>query len=104
MTISEELRSLAGSWKAFDLSLRNNQGLDEQALAALKTSLEACASAWSNLDSIPRLGANILVDIVPATESNSHLYPGEAGEQITALVYELQELVWKCVEIDESTL
>jgi hypothetical protein len=102
MLISQELRSLADSWKTFDLSLRMNRGLDESALASLKAALEACASAWANLDSIPRLGASILVDIFPATESNSHSYAAEVGERIMAVAYELQELAWSCVEIDED--
>lgn len=101
---SQELRSLVDSWKAFDLSLRMNCGLDESALASLKTALVACASAWANLDAIPRLGANILVDIFPATESNSHSYAGEAGERIMAVAYDLQELVWRCVDVDEDAL
>lgn len=102
MMISQELRYLTDSWRAFDLSLRMNRGLDESALSSLKAALEACASAWASLDVIPRLGVNILVDVFPATESNSYSYSGEVGEWIMAVAYELQELVWKCVEIDED--
>jgi hypothetical protein len=104
VTVAHELRSLADSWKEFDLSLRMNRGLDQHALASLKISLVACATSWADLDAIPRLGANILVDIFPATESNSYLYAGEDGKRIMAIAYELQELVWKCVEIDEDAL
>lgn len=100
--ISQELKSLADSWKEFDLSLRMNRGLDESALMSLKHALEACALAWANLDAIPRLGVNILVDIFPATESNSNSYAGEVGERIMAIAYELQDLVSECVHIDES--
>jgi len=102
--VSQELQFLADSWKEFDLSLRMNRGLDESALESLKSALGACASAWANLDAIPRLGVNILVDIFPATESNSNSYAGEVGERIMAVAFELQELVSDCVQIDEGLL
>lgn len=102
--VSQELCSLAEAWKAFDTSLRTNRGMDESALVALRAALVACASAWAELDAIPRRGANILVDIFPATESNSHAYAGEVAERIMAAAYDLQELVWNCVGVEEDTL
>lgn len=100
--MSPELSLLAGSWKEFDLALRENRGINEPALIVLKDALQKCALAWVNCDTIPRLGVSILVDIVPATESNSQLYSGELGAKVLAVAYELQELVWECVKIDEG--
>lgn len=104
MTVGRELRALAKSWEKFDLSLRMDRGLDREALVFLKRSLEECAEAWAGSEWIPRLGANILVDIVPATESNSYRYEGDIKEQILEVIYELQELVWNCVQIDEHEI
>ncbi|WP_285751535.1 hypothetical protein [Lentzea sp. NBRC 105346] len=99
--MTPELSDLAQTWERFVLGLRRRDGLDADALNALKEALGACAAAWAGRDSIPRLGANILVDIVPATDSNSHLYEGEVQQQIIEVMYELQDLVWDCVAIHE---
>jgi hypothetical protein len=95
--MSEELCNLARAWQKFDLSLRENEGFNSGAFQALKEALYACTDAWAESDQIPRLGASILVDIVPATESNCHLYPEPVKTQITDAIYELQELIVNCV-------
>ncbi|WP_043265911.1 hypothetical protein [Streptomyces sp. CT34] len=95
---------LASSWERFDVSLRMRRGFDEMAFNQLKTALAQCAESWASSDTIPRLAANILVDIFPATEGNSPLYSGPEAEKITEAAYELQELVTECVAVDEESL
>ncbi|WP_236060775.1 hypothetical protein [Actinacidiphila acididurans] len=96
----EASSALANAWQEFDTPLRMRKGFDENAYLTLKTALQACAESWVSLDAIPRLGANILVDIFPATEGNVGLYTGEAADRVMEAAYELQELVGECVGLD----
>jgi hypothetical protein len=96
----ETSTTLAAAWQEFDLPLRMRKGFDESAFVALKTALETCAESWSAHDAIPRLGANILVDIFPATEGNAALYPEETADRINQAAYELHELIGECVALD----
>ncbi|MGA5069171.1 hypothetical protein ACPB9E_36370 [Streptomyces exfoliatus] len=96
----DPLEQMAEAWAAFDESLRMQQGIDEGIYTSLKEALHACAEVWATLDAIPRLGANILVDVFAATEANANLYEGELADRITAAAYELHELVGECVALN----
>ncbi|CAM5443882.1 hypothetical protein SALBM217S_07831 [Streptomyces griseoloalbus] len=50
----------------------------------------------------PRLGANVLVDLFPATEANAALYQGEAADRIMRAAYELHALAGDCVALREE--
>ena len=96
---SESIDRLAQAWQAFDIPVREGAGIDERLLENLKTALQAFAESWASSDSIPRMAANILVDIYPATESNASLYDETESEKITQAAYELHELVGECVAL-----
>lgn len=96
---AEPLERMAGLWLAFDEGLRMHHDFNEEVYASLKGALRECAEAWAMLDSIPRLGANILVDIFPSTEANANLYEGELAGRVTEAAYELHGLVGECVAL-----
>ena len=68
---------------------------------AQRHALQACASSWEGRDSVPRLGAYILVDIFPATEASADLYTGEERTRIQEVSFYLQDLVRECVGVRE---
>ncbi|MFJ7064911.1 hypothetical protein [Streptomyces sp. NPDC101115] len=86
-------------WVAFDESLRMRNGFDETAYQALTEALRACAEEWAELDAIPRLGANVLVDVFAATEANAALYEGDVADRVMEAAYELHDLVGECVAL-----
>jgi hypothetical protein len=76
-------------------------GLSERAYGRLRDALQACARSWEGRDFVPRLGANILVDIFPATEASAYLYSGEERARILEISFYLQDLVRECVGVRE---
>jgi len=56
-------------------------GLSERAYERLRDALQACASSWEGQDFVPRLGANILVDIFPATEASAYYTQGRSERE-----------------------
>lgn len=97
MATDDPLDRMVRAWVTFDGSLRAGNGFDEAAYHALTEALRACATEWAELDAIPRLGANVLVDIFAATEANAGLYEGEAADRVMEAAYELHDLVGECV-------
>ncbi|WP_260145497.1 hypothetical protein [Streptomyces sp. 2132.2] len=95
----DPLEQMIAAWAAFDDSLRMRNGFNEVIYDSLKQSLHACADAWAMLDAIPRVGANILVDIFAATEANADLYEGELTDRVMEAAYELHDLVGECVAL-----
>jgi hypothetical protein len=99
---SPEISELLSAWEQFDLGLHLREGMSESAYDRLRAALLACANAWGDLPAIPRLGANVLVDMFPATEANAELYDGEVRDRILAISFEIQDLVRECVAISED--
>jgi len=66
--VDEASSKLAAAWQEFDIQLRMRKGFDEDSYTVLKSALATCAESWAAQDAIPRVGANILVDIFAATE------------------------------------
>lgn len=88
--------------KASELSLiplRMMQGFDEENFLALCEALKNCAKAWSELDHIPKLGVNILIDLYPAALSCSYLYSEKEGDRMRNHIEHLGDLVRECVAI-----
>ena len=61
---------LVSAASEFIIGLRMREGVSEGAFQRLSSALRSCASAWDGLDEIPRLAANVLVDIFPAVEAS----------------------------------
>jgi hypothetical protein len=99
-----EVRLVVDAWTRFDLALRTGDGVDDESYAALRSALSACAKVWAHQDAVPRILANVLVEIVPATEANADLYHGAARAQVLTASVELQELAWACVPVTESEM
>jgi hypothetical protein len=95
------LAELLAAWEDFIVGLRMREGLSERAYKRLRDALGACARSWEGRESIPRLGANILVDIFPATEASADLYSDEVRTQIMEASFYLQDLVQECVGVSE---
>ncbi|MFE6844542.1 hypothetical protein [Streptomyces sp. NPDC057686] len=83
---------------------RSGNGFDVEAYERLRRALRRCAEAWAGYDAIPREGANVLVDVFPATETNAGLYEGEAADQVRDAAYELHDLVSACVALSDVRL
>jgi hypothetical protein len=75
------LAELLAAWEDFTVALRMRDGLSARAYERLRDALRACARSWEGRDSVPRLGANILVDIFPATEASADLYQGRSERE-----------------------
>ena len=95
------LAELLAAWEDFIVALRMRDGLSARAYDRLRDSLQACASSWERRDSVPRLGANILVDIFPATETSADLYTGEERTRIQEISFYQHDLVQECVGVRE---
>jgi hypothetical protein len=93
------LAELRAAWEDFIVGLRVRDGFSAEAYERLRGALQACASSWEGRDCVPRLGANILVDIFVATEGTADLYDGEEKEKIQEISFYLQDLVQACVGI-----
>ena len=95
------LAELLAAWEDFIVALRMRDGVSARAYERLRNALQACARSWEGRDSVPRLGANILVDIFPATEASADLYTGEERTRIQEVSFYLQDLVRECVGVRE---
>ncbi|MFF8589462.1 hypothetical protein ACWIFK_29240 [Streptomyces althioticus] len=102
MTTNDPVGRMVRAWTTFDESLRNGSGFDEPAYDALTAALRACAAEWAELDAIPRLGANVLVDLFPSTEANAALYSGEAADRVIRAAYDLHALAGQCVALRQG--
>jgi hypothetical protein len=101
LTVSDDEAAgrLARAWGDFDISLRMGEGFNEELFSRLKEVLQECTEAWRGKDSIPRLGANVMVDFFGLTEGNSHLYDEATARQIMDAAYELHMMVAECVAL-----
>jgi hypothetical protein len=98
-TADDPVTRMVRAWATFDESLRTRNGFDEIAYAALTEALRACATEWAELDAIPRLGANVLVDVFAATEANAGLYEGDIADRVREAAHALHDLVGECVAL-----
>lgn len=95
-----EAEALVAAWEEFSVPLRMKDGIDDQALANLKSALSDCADAWRGVDTIPRRAVNVLVDISPTMETFVQSYGEPTAGRLRETAYSLQELVWACVAVD----
>jgi hypothetical protein len=101
----DDSEALVAAWERFSVPLRMKDGPDRQTFEELVTALRKCADAWRDSDSIPRLGVNVLVDIIPTMETFSDSYGESMASTLREMTYTLQELIWACVAVDpESTV
>lgn len=102
VTTNDPVGRMVRAWTTFDESLRNGSGFDEPAYDALTAALRACAAEWAELDAVPRLGANVLLDIFPATAANAALYGGVDADRVMRAAYELHALAGHCVALRQE--
>lgn len=98
----EQLQEAAIGERGFLISLRMMDGFDEDKFEALIQALEECAREWSEMDSIPKVGANVLVDLYPVMISASYLYSDSEAEIIRQKAEIVGELVRECVRVDSE--
>lgn len=98
--MSGEVDALVSAWESFSVPLRMRDGFDAGALDGVLSALNACAEAWRDSETIPRLGANVLVDMVPTMQALAGSYDEPTASRIIEASYAVQELVWKCVAVD----
>jgi hypothetical protein len=97
MPVPDSVARLATATETFLAPLCALDGFDTDAFAILCAALEECAIAWADSDTIPKAGANILVDLFNAVEAASYGYPTEEGVRIRQAASALDELVGRCV-------
>ncbi len=102
--MSSEVEELVSAWVAFSVPLRMKDGFDESSFAGLTSALTHCAEAWRGSDAIPRLAANVLVDIAPVMEALATSYEETMAARIRDAGFRLQELVADCVAVDDPEL
>lgn len=100
--MAEPMRTLLESWDTFSVKLRMKQGFDQQAYDRLTGALRELKPYWERADSIPRRAVIELVDIVPGMEALAPLYDEDEAQRIHECKYELQELVWDCLQSDDE--
>lgn len=84
----------------FGLLLRQREGLSEAAWRRLEAALQRCAEAWRDLDAIPRVAVNVMVDLFPTTEASADLYAEPERSRIMDVAYEVQDLVRHCAAVE----
>lgn len=92
-----EVDALLVAADKFTVPLRMGQGVDEVALDALRDALRRCAEAWHERDLVPKLAANVLVDLYPAVEASSYLYSDDYAPRVRTVAEEIGDLVRSCV-------
>lgn len=95
---SSELHELVVSSEQFLVPLRMGEGFDRDKFQNLCLALNKCATIWATRDSIPKLAANILVDLYPSIISASYLYSTE-GDQIREEAEIIADLVREIVKV-----
>lgn len=96
----EYVAELVAAASEFVVGLRMREGVSEDSFQRLSSALRNFASSWEGQDEIPRLAANVLVDIFPATESSADLYESEERNRIQEMAFELHELIQECVAVE----
>jgi hypothetical protein len=96
----DEVDELLVASRVFDEALNERRGLDEAALRRLQSALKRCAAEWEGRHDIPRMAANVLVDLFPATQSIADAYDGDERLRIQEAAFHLQDLVMECVGVD----
>jgi len=87
---------LAAAWGDFIVALRSNEGFQDDLYTALVRVLRDCAPGWWQVHAIPKLGANILVEIVPATQAAAEAYAEPVRTRVLDASFELYDLVIEC--------
>lgn len=100
MAQSEPVTALLQAVEAFGVPLRSGEGFNEAGFQSLVDALRACATAWADADTIPKLAANVLVDLAPATEAASYAYRDAVAERIREASYTLADLIRDCVAVE----
>lgn len=93
------LVALIKSAESFLVPLRMMKGFDEEEFKELCAALQACAKDWEKSELIPKIGANILVDLYPAMLSASYLYPADIGQMVREQAEFVADLVRACVSV-----
>lgn len=88
---------LVEAWDDYIVPLRSNEGFQEERYEALAAALRNCASEWRDAESIPRLAANVLVDVVPLSQAAAEAYEEPVRQQIMDASFTLYDLVIECV-------
>lgn len=88
---------LADAWGDYIVALRSNEGFQEDLYDRLAGALRECAAEWQDADSIPKLAANVLVDIVSVSQSAAGAYDEPVRKRIMDASFELYDLVNDCV-------
>lgn len=97
-------RELAKCWFAFAVPLRSGLGFDEDKLQLLREALENCAEAWSQVNFIPKLAANIFIDLFSTMDSSAYLYDEQTAEKIRYASDVVTDLARSCALVEDLDL
>ncbi len=73
--------------------LRTGDGLDASALDHLKDVLRQCSTAWPSRNEIPKLAANVLVDLAAGVDACADLYGDGYAPLVRCASVEIADLV-----------
>jgi len=99
MVIDRDVEALIVAAEKLTVPLRMRQGLDEAAYDSLRQALRVCADAWRERDTVPKVAANVLVDLAPAIEASSYLYSDDYRARVQQAAVEIGDLVRACVAV-----
>lgn len=97
---AEPLEELVATADDFTVALRIGHGFSDPKFQALCNSLRACAELWAADDSIPKLAANVLVDLWPSIQACSYLYSGDEADRIMKAADEVADLTRTIVAVE----
>lgn len=102
LQVETTVRDLLKAVEGFVVRLRQGEGFDKRRFDRLCKVLRACAKEWSQADAIPKVAANVLVDLFPAIESCSYLpfYRDGEAQRIRDAAQKIGELVRECVTVE----
>lgn len=99
MTSEPEVNELLAAAEQFTVPLRMGQGMDDIALGRLRDALRQCEDAWRDRDTVPKVGANVLVDLYLAVDASSYLYEDDYQALVRDAAIEISDLVRACVAL-----
>lgn len=80
----------------FTVPLRMGQAMDEVAFGKPRDALRECADAWRDRDTVPKVGANVLVNLYLAVDASSYLYEDDYQPLVRDAAGETSDLVREC--------
>lgn len=91
---SDRVADLLSTAEAFLMPLRSGEGYRDDLFHDLCEAIRSCGRLWQDSDSIPKLAANLFVDLASGIEASSYAYSdSQEAETIQKASYIIGDLV-----------